>query len=246
MTLAVAALVAMAAFGCSLGAEPGERRLLGSWRVVSFTDENGQPEPVVVGANTADQPTFTFERRDGEYLAGGDLGCNTVDPGPYALDGDRLTEFGSSVTEMECELEIDGEFDAESAMRSEQRIRTVLAERPLAVEFDDDESTMSMSSAGGELVLVRIGGAPGGDGEPDASAPIGPLSCSGGPPDTELLQGSGLSQAEAARAADPAVVSTDNNLHTTFGFDADGTMIVEVQNSDTAPGDYRILTCSDE
>lgn len=61
LAIVVAALMAEA---CSFGSQDTDE-LLGRWRVTSI---NGTD--VVVGVNTAQQPAFTFERRDGKYLAG--------------------------------------------------------------------------------------------------------------------------------------------------------------------------------
>ncbi len=241
IVLVVLAVLAELVAGCSLGA-PDEDQLLGRWRVVSVADENGRSEPVAVGVNTTRHPSFTFERRDGEYLVGGSLGCNTLESGVYTLDGDELSTIGGLITEMGCEIERDGVPDEAAAMWAEERILAVLGAGGRTVELEgDDRATMKIRSAGGEIVLERVGAAPGTE-----APPVGPLECSDGVKASEHLVGSGLSQAEAARAAEPAVVRTDNNLYTTYGFAADGTMIVEVQNTDSGIGDYLVYTCSDE
>ena len=228
----------MVAAGCSLGSAPQEDVLLGRWRVVSFNDDE-----VRAGVNTAEWPAFEFTRdAEGDQVAGS-LGCNSFGAA-YAFDGEVLELREGSSTAMACALDgFDGLEGEESAMRAETEISAVLFAGPITVEFDGDgDAMMTMRSDGGEIVLERTGGRPAEGAAPDAP-PVGPLECTDGPSEQELLAGSGLSQAEAARAADPAVVRTDNNLHTTFGFDAENRMIVEVQNSDTGIGDYLVYTC---
>lgn len=236
----VLTLIVTLAAGCSFGA-PDEEQLLGRWRVESF---NG--DAVAVGVNTSEWPALEFVRSKDTFLASGSLGCNTFGAN-YEFDGATLVFGEGSTTAMACVPDrpaVPGDEDA--AMRAETEISEVLFSPPVGVEFDgDDRTSMILRSAGGEIVLERLDVGPDG-GEADAAPPVGPLECDDGRKVEEHLVGSGLSQADAARGADPAVVRTDNNLYTTFGFDGDGTMIVEVQNTDSAPGDYLVYTCSDD
>lgn len=233
-------MAATFAASCSFGT-PDEDQLLGRWRVESFNDS-----AVVVGANTAEWPTVVFARGDDGYTVSGSLGCNTFGAG-YSIDGDELVLSEGASTAMACEFDgLEGPEGEASAMRAETEISEVLFSPPVGVEFDgDDRATMIVRSIGGQLILERVDAGADGDGETAAEPPVGPLECSDGVKVEEHLVASGLSQADAARAADPAVVRTDNNLFTTFGFDSDGRMIVEVQNTDSGPGDYLVYTCTD-
>ncbi len=233
LATALAAVLMVAAAGCSYLSNSSEDQLLGQWRVESFNEERP-----LVGVNTAEAPTFEFSRGVSGYTVGGSLGCNTFGAA-YTFDGATLELSEGSSTAMACILDgADDLVGEEAAMRAENQISDIIFSPPLTVEFDGDGEALIIGSDRGEVVLIRVGG--GGDGEDRIPEP---LSCPDGVRSDELLRASGLSQSEAAMAADPEVVETAANAFTTYGFDGDGRIIVEVQNSDTAPGDYLIITC---